>query len=158
MNPKNAGSNYLKYESQTVWARNAARGSKSRIAEELATNGPEGRRGSKVIVIHPGSRWLRIGRASEVAPVVVPHVIARRHNPPVPPPTFVLCVARPRKGKDKSLPSAKKGDEYSVEHTSDDPVSLKILRSMSDSHSNVRSTKRSLQYLFPYENACGSTN
>ncbi|CAG8694211.1 8420_t:CDS:10, partial [Cetraspora pellucida] len=34
--------------------------------------------GSKVLVIHPGSKYLRIGRASEAFPYVVPHVIARK--------------------------------------------------------------------------------
>lgn len=34
--------------------------------------------GKKIIVIHPGSRFLRIGRASDAYPVVTPHVIARR--------------------------------------------------------------------------------
>ncbi|KAF9427682.1 actin-like protein arp8 [Podila epigama] len=34
--------------------------------------------GKKVIVIHPGSRFVRIGRASDAYPVVTPHVIARR--------------------------------------------------------------------------------
>ncbi|CAG8438531.1 16245_t:CDS:2 [Acaulospora morrowiae] len=34
--------------------------------------------GSKVIVIHPGSRYLRIGHAYEAFPYVVPHVIARK--------------------------------------------------------------------------------
>ncbi|XP_034551911.1 actin-related protein 8 [Notolabrus celidotus] len=33
-----------------------------------------------VIVIHPGSRALRIGRATDTLPVTVPHVIARRHK------------------------------------------------------------------------------
>ncbi|XP_072179953.1 actin-related protein 8-like [Diadema setosum] len=33
-----------------------------------------------IIVIHPGSYWLRIGRASDPYPVAVPHVIARRHR------------------------------------------------------------------------------
>lgn len=33
-----------------------------------------------VIVIHPGSRTLRIGRATDTLPVTVPHVIARRHK------------------------------------------------------------------------------
>uniref|UniRef100_A0A3B4BLC0 FHA domain-containing protein n=1 Tax=Periophthalmus magnuspinnatus TaxID=409849 RepID=A0A3B4BLC0_9GOBI len=33
-----------------------------------------------VIVIHPGSRTLRIGRATDTLPSVVPHVIARRHK------------------------------------------------------------------------------
>ncbi|KAG0088065.1 actin-like protein arp8 [Podila epicladia] len=34
--------------------------------------------GKKIVVIHPGSRFLRIGRASDAYPVVTPHVIARR--------------------------------------------------------------------------------
>ncbi|GBB85001.1 hypothetical protein RclHR1_11590005 [Rhizophagus clarus] len=42
--------------------------------EELESNVE----GSKVLVIHPGSKYLRIGRASEAFPVVVPHLIARR--------------------------------------------------------------------------------
>ncbi|XP_008413031.1 actin-related protein 8 [Poecilia reticulata] len=33
-----------------------------------------------VIVIHPGSRTLRIGRATDTLPVIIPHVIARRHK------------------------------------------------------------------------------
>ncbi|KAG7273287.1 hypothetical protein CRUP_009715 [Coryphaenoides rupestris] len=33
-----------------------------------------------VVVIHPGSRTLRIGRATDTVPVSVPHVIARRHK------------------------------------------------------------------------------
>ncbi|KAI7817063.1 hypothetical protein BC939DRAFT_467095 [Gamsiella multidivaricata] len=34
--------------------------------------------GKKIIVIHPGSRILRIGRASDAYPVATPHCIARR--------------------------------------------------------------------------------
>lgn len=33
-----------------------------------------------VIVINPGSRSVRIGRATDTLPVTVPHVIARRHK------------------------------------------------------------------------------
>uniref|UniRef100_A0A4W3GXH7 Actin-related protein 8 n=1 Tax=Callorhinchus milii TaxID=7868 RepID=A0A4W3GXH7_CALMI len=33
-----------------------------------------------IVVIHPGSSTLRIGRASDTLPVSVPHVIARRHK------------------------------------------------------------------------------
>ncbi|KAJ1901028.1 actin-like protein arp8 [Kickxella alabastrina] len=47
--------------------------------------------GENVIVVHPGSRWLRIGRASDPVPKEIPHVIARRlrtplTRPPPPPP------------------------------------------------------------------------
>uniref|UniRef100_A0A8C4IPM7 Actin-related protein 8 n=1 Tax=Dicentrarchus labrax TaxID=13489 RepID=A0A8C4IPM7_DICLA len=33
-----------------------------------------------VVVIHPGSRTLRIGRATDTLPLTIPHVIARRHK------------------------------------------------------------------------------
>lgn len=39
---------------------------------------------TKTIVIHPGSAWLRIGRASDAFPVSVPNVIARRRKDFVP--------------------------------------------------------------------------
>ncbi|XP_071982808.1 actin-related protein 8 isoform X1 [Engystomops pustulosus] len=35
-----------------------------------------------VIVIHPGSSTLRIGRATDTHPAAIPHVIARRHKQP----------------------------------------------------------------------------
>lgn len=33
---------------------------------------------SRTIIIHPGSSWLRIGRASDAFPLSIPNVIARR--------------------------------------------------------------------------------
>ncbi|XP_030640691.1 actin-related protein 8 [Chanos chanos] len=33
-----------------------------------------------IVVIHPGSKTLRIGRATDTLPVTIPHVIARRHK------------------------------------------------------------------------------
>ncbi|KPV74531.1 uncharacterized protein RHOBADRAFT_15770, partial [Rhodotorula graminis WP1] len=39
---------------------------------------------SRTLVIHPGSRWLRIGLASSLAPVAVPNVIARKLRGTVP--------------------------------------------------------------------------
>ncbi|KAI7832959.1 hypothetical protein BX661DRAFT_178868 [Kickxella alabastrina] len=39
--------------------------------------------GENVIVVHPGSRWLRIGRASDPVPKEIPHVIARRLRTPL---------------------------------------------------------------------------
>ncbi|KAF9148808.1 actin-like protein arp8, partial [Linnemannia schmuckeri] len=44
--------------------------------------------GKKVIVIHPGSRFLRIGRASDAYPIITPHCIARRIR--VPPPSATI--------------------------------------------------------------------
>ena len=36
----------------------------------------------RTIVIHPGSRWLRIGKASDPLPVAIEHVIARKQKTP----------------------------------------------------------------------------
>ncbi|KAG2203224.1 hypothetical protein INT46_002506 [Mucor plumbeus] len=49
--------------------------------EELLPNTEEEWRDT--IIIHPGSRNLRIGLASEAFPISVPHVIARKLNTPV---------------------------------------------------------------------------
>ncbi|KAF9947753.1 actin-like protein arp8 [Mortierella alpina] len=51
--------------------------------------------GKKIIVIHPGSRVLRIGRASDAYPVITPHCIARRMKPAAPGGNF-------EKGRDAS--------------------------------------------------------
>lgn len=140
------GSTYIKSDSQTLWARNTAKaitaGKSRAVAPEEAaptevshtvpypgapTHATAGqtRRGSKVLVIHPGSRWLRIGRASDVTPISVPNVIARKYKPPVPPASFVEGVSRPRKDRERGQASTvtQPGDEYSVGLASDDPVS-----------------------------------
>jgi actin-related protein 8 len=82
------------------------------------------RRGSNVIVIHPGSRSLRIGKASDVNPVSVPNVIARKHKETVPEPIFSEGIYRPRnkKPKPQSPAPVENGDEYAVTADSDDPV------------------------------------
>ncbi|KAJ4474691.1 hypothetical protein C8J55DRAFT_130551 [Lentinula edodes] len=120
-NPKHLGTTYLKSESQTIWFRNSQR----RIKEETTQ---ESRRGSQVLVIHLGSRFSRIGRASDVTPVTVPTVVARRCKTPVTPPTLIEGIARPRAGR-KNLKSSEKSldqNEYEVSATSDDPFEEKI--------------------------------
>ena len=85
----------------------------------------QGRRGSRVLVIHPGSRWLRIGRASDVVPVTLPNVIARYGRGPLPdPPEPIHNIARPRQSSppDTAGSEAVKEDEYAVTVSSDDPV------------------------------------
>lgn len=86
------------------------------------------RRGSNVIVIHPGSRYLRIGRASELNPVYVPNVIARKTNPPVPPVLFEESIVRPRKGRTRSsfTKIIAKDDKYIVNPGTDDPVRVSV--------------------------------
>ncbi|KAF9240697.1 hypothetical protein BU15DRAFT_87583 [Melanogaster broomeanus] len=126
-NLKHLGTSYLKTESQTLWGRNAAR--KQKMPAEDMPAPPDQRRGSQVIVIHPGSRYLRIGKASDVTPLSVPNVIARKHKPPTPEPTYVENIARPRKGR--SAPSTtlhpSNGDEYAVAPPSDDPFEVKLV-------------------------------
>lgn len=79
-------------------------------------------------MIHPGSRWLRIGRASDVAPVTVPNVIARRRKDTLEPPKFEEKIVRLRKGKERAQPvGTSNGDEYDVVLTSDDPVGLHVI-------------------------------
>ncbi|KAG1770743.1 hypothetical protein EDD22DRAFT_977106 [Suillus occidentalis] len=125
-NPKHVGTSYLKSETQTMWSRNAAR-KKEMVAEEVAPS-PDQRRGSHVIVIHPGSRFLRIGRASDVTPASIPNVIARKHKPPAPVPTYVEGISRPRKGQAPQLAVSANsdGDEYAVDIASDDPFDTKM--------------------------------
>ncbi|CAE6403838.1 unnamed protein product [Rhizoctonia solani] len=85
INTKNVSSTYLRSENQTIWARNAvANAQRKRTAEEAFTGKEksslptDGAPGSKTLVIHPGSRWLKIGMATDVFPVQIPNVIARR--------------------------------------------------------------------------------
>ncbi|KDQ13053.1 hypothetical protein BOTBODRAFT_160982 [Botryobasidium botryosum FD-172 SS1] len=106
INTKNASSSYLKSESQTIWARNAA-GIVS-VKRKLYENDGDGtvppagetalpadrKRGSDIIIIHPGSRYLRIGRATDAYPVTVAHVIARKSKPPIVPPAFFPRIVR----------------------------------------------------------------
>lgn len=57
------------------------RGVKRPIAPAAVPESPQEQIQSNfVIVIHPGSRTLRIGRATDNLPVTLPHVIARRHK------------------------------------------------------------------------------
>ncbi|KAK7056412.1 Actin-like protein arp8 [Paramarasmius palmivorus] len=134
-NPKHLGSTYLKSENQTIWHRNA----KSKQSQEEGTS-PEARRGSQVLVIHPGSRYLRIGRASDVNPVTVPNVIARRTTGPVSAPTFVEGVSRPRKTKKSQRQSGadENVDEYAITTSSDDPFEEKVSAILSSLRDRMR--------------------
>ncbi|KAF8074975.1 hypothetical protein FPV67DRAFT_1575252 [Lyophyllum atratum] len=93
-NPKHMSTTYLKSDSQTLWSRNA-----KNKAPEDSTTSQDSRRGSQVIVIHPGSRSILLGRASDVTPISIPNVVARKYNVPVPAPTRVDGISRPRTGE-----------------------------------------------------------
>lgn len=104
-----------------MWGRKAAR-SKTTTDDPP----PEGRRGSHVVVIHLGSRYLRVGRASDVTPVTVPNVIARK-TIKAPAPTCVKGISRPRKGHARAQsPPSTSNDEYAVARGSDDPFEEKL--------------------------------
>jgi len=80
-----------------------------------------------VIVIHPGSRFTRIGRACDVNPVTVPSVVARklRDGGTISKSTYVKGIERPQHGMERTKPiqGTGGGDEYSVSSQSNDPVS-----------------------------------
>ena len=63
-------STFAKVPDQTVWSR--------RKNQAATDEGPNARKGYYTLVIHPGARTLRIGRACDIMPVVVSHAIARR--------------------------------------------------------------------------------
>ena len=135
INTKHVTSTYLKSETQSVWARNALRKSKATTNEETPPaqdqryisfhcscnlRSKRNRRGSQVIVIHPGSRFIRIGKASDVNPISVPCVVARKHKTPFVAPERVSLVSRPR--PETSVDKTLNEDEEHI--PPDDPVSF----------------------------------
>ncbi|KAH9967476.1 actin-related protein [Russula dissimulans] len=121
LNPKHMSTSYLKLDQNTIWGRKATKSKTS--TEEPPT---EVRRGSHVVVIHLGSRYLRVGRASDVTPVTVPNVIARKTiNAPAP--TFLKGITRSRNRRERALPQPPaSNDEYAVTRGSDDPFDEKL--------------------------------
>ncbi|KAL5633045.1 hypothetical protein ACGC1H_003515 [Rhizoctonia solani] len=129
INTKNVSSTYLRSENQTVWARNAAANAQRKRTAEEAFTGKEkapptdGALGSKTLVIHPGSRWLKIGLATDVFPVQVPNVIARRcRTGTVPPGVFHHGVVQPASERNSPRESTRekgKGREISADSEED---------------------------------------
>ncbi|KAJ1949583.1 actin-like protein arp8 [Linderina macrospora] len=114
--------------------------------------------GENVIVIHPGSRWLRIGRASDAVPREVPHIIARRAH------TNASIVAMPATERDAgeqkdaqpaapiepSAENAEKGDQEIQEPEQTEPANpeesivdetLAMLRSVLKEHQRLSKRK-----------------
>lgn len=121
-NPKHVSTTYLKTEAQTLWARYSR---KSRGVDDASTS-QEQRRGAQVIVLHPGSRFLRIGKASDVSPVTIPSVVARKCKPPVPRSVQVERILRPRKDRRPIESETENNEEYDIPVTSDDPFDAKL--------------------------------
>ncbi|PFH51828.1 hypothetical protein AMATHDRAFT_74707 [Amanita thiersii Skay4041] len=125
---KHISTTYLKNDSQTLWARNASRKNKAPPEEvPAAPQEPKGRRGGQVIVIHLGSRFLRVGKASDVNPITVPCVVAWKHKEAVSSPVFVEGISRPKKGRNTHVTAdATDGNEYDVPLPADDPFEEKL--------------------------------
>ncbi|KAF3926946.1 hypothetical protein ABW20_dc0107241 [Dactylellina cionopaga] len=163
INQKNFYTDYLKRDDQAlVWRQRselprADREAKDRPFQqdgetEKETPGLDGKEeegqhqevlGSRVIVIHPGSRNLRIGRASDALPKTIPNVIARQH-----PQSEWEEEAEPR-------PKRLKTDEESkddVEDVSDNAPQRRtrgsIRKSASVIEKEVPQIDTSFQYLF----------
>ncbi|KAH7327676.1 hypothetical protein B0J17DRAFT_580896 [Rhizoctonia solani] len=129
INTKNVSSTYLRSESQTIWARNAAANAQRKRTAEEAFTGKEKTLptdvtpGSKTLVIHPGSRWLKMGMATDVFPVQVPNVIARRCRagtaPEAPFRNGLFQPASERKSPADDTREKDQGDEMSADSEED---------------------------------------
>ncbi|EJU03637.1 actin-like ATPase domain-containing protein [Dacryopinax primogenitus] len=83
---KFATSTYVKTDQQSIFTRtdNGRIGKRKREEEEEeedvreSTPPPQGPRGSNIIVIHPGTRYTRVGLASSLTPATIPSVVARK--------------------------------------------------------------------------------
>lgn len=92
----------------------------------------------KTIVIHPGSTWLRIGRASDAFPSTIPNVIARKSRTFVPStsnekgkqradapaPPRVVPAAMPSLAAFNSLPPLPSSHNNTVYQEDDDDLSM----------------------------------
>ncbi|KAL7414542.1 hypothetical protein BDY24DRAFT_361005 [Mrakia frigida] len=82
VNIKNVNSTYLKGEAQQGWAKRAtptfSEHQQQQTAEDLDLPN-----GYKTIVIHPGSKTIRIGRASDYSPLQIDNIIARKRRSPL---------------------------------------------------------------------------
>ncbi|KAF8603889.1 actin-like ATPase domain-containing protein [Ceratobasidium sp. AG-I] len=117
-NTKNVSSSYLRAEGQTIWARNAAaQAQRKRTAEEAFTGkekalANDSTPGAKTVVIHPGSRWLKIGMATDVFPVSIPNVIARKQRvQPVAKPAFHSSIIQPQSERETGREKTNGPDE-----------------------------------------------
>lgn len=116
---------------------------------------------SKTIVIHPGSRWLRIGRASDAFPLAIPNVIARKRRgfvpgpdakgkqcedstpAPTPPPPTVAVHYNPPEQQDMDIDQLDEDDDVDDKPPTDpatpaDPLSAKISSIRADLRARMR--------------------
>ncbi|KAF5362071.1 hypothetical protein D9756_002285 [Leucocoprinus leucothites] len=128
-NPKHVNSTYLKSETQTLWSRNASKRLRDGNNEDPTHVQQEPqRRGSHVLVVHPGSRFLRIGKASDVVPLSIPCVVARKCRTQAPKVTRIRNVACPRSQMTEDEVVRQKEQESTEEDKADnkDPFDSKL--------------------------------
>ncbi|KAM0786552.1 hypothetical protein ACM66B_002009 [Microbotryomycetes sp. NB124-2] len=132
-------------------------------AIRAATDDSESDPTAKTIIIQPGSRWLRIGRASDAAPTVIPNVIARKMPGAVEAkqrakanPTAVLAnkalpalpplsgAAKPDEDDDEEVDQLADSDAEPMDETAadqEDPLTVKINSIRIDLRQRMRAMK-----------------
>lgn len=112
-----------------------------------------------MIIIHPGSRHLRVGRASEAFPRTVPHVIARKMTKPVEPPRnlplAIRIAAGPKVGKKEKSNDMDVDEDDNDESSSDDEVCDLNSPSLVDFLCQFISTTHSISSLVPFVSVPG---
>ena len=78
VNAKNVSSSYLKTEAQTWVSRSHRPTKRPKTGADGADGDDDIDPASRRLVIHIGSEAIRIGRATDLYPTVVPHVLARQ--------------------------------------------------------------------------------
>lgn len=120
-----------------------------------ATNGfpslwhaPQPKRGSDIIIIHPGSRFLRIGRASDAYPVTIPHVIARKFNTPPNPPTV---FARIRRVATSSIAGKKGQNDTNAMDTDEPPPNVVVTNDDDDEDAVLENNDDPVRLLYLFK-------
>jgi actin-related protein 8 len=94
-----------------------------------------------VVIIHPGSGFLRIGKASDVNTITVPAVVARKMRQPIAASDPVKRIARSAKNDNSSKDIGEQEDKMDVEQEQQpDTVIITFLR--------IRDTPKPMHSLF----------
>ncbi|GAC94803.1 actin-like protein [Pseudozyma hubeiensis SY62] len=144
LNAKNVSSSYLKTEAQTWISRSQAAaqslGSSKKRRIDVLRDGADGADASinmdddddldadegeaeaaentpahRTIVIHPGSQNLRLGRATDLFPITLPNVIARRAKKEAPAPPSTPAAASSMDAASTSAAKTSAGDDMDVD-------------------------------------------
>ncbi|KAJ1920954.1 actin-like protein arp8 [Mycoemilia scoparia] len=137
LNPRNVTSTFMK-------------GDKINTITSLNQDIADTSSGENVIVIQPGSRWLRIGLASDPMPKQIPHVIARKRNIEVNDKDSALLTQSNKKDNHGNQPKEKvDGESMDIEEPERGQVgdSENDDRSSTDKNSNEEVIKETVTQL-----------